>query len=98
MIENHVVNLELSKRLKELGLNKPSLFYWIYDEKNEKWDLWFTDDSPDENNQYNYIAAYVATELLNELPENLYINQEENKCDALAKMWIYLKENELLKA
>lgn len=140
MIENHVVNLELSKKLKELGINKKSLFYWIYEEKNEKWDIWFTDVHPDEDNPDNYISAYLATEIFEELPGNLYINEEtvlgshtaeytlirerikgvispylngvyyrnwdyiilgkfhnkeENECNALAKMIIYLIEKKL---
>lgn len=34
-LEDQVVSLDLSKKLKEIGVNKPSIFGWIYHEHSE---------------------------------------------------------------
>lgn len=145
MIENHVVNLDLSKRLKDLGFYKTSLFYWVVDEKKDHF-LVYGKEPLDKYElalsiEHIIYKAYVATELLEWLPEKLYIdeetvlgvdkkeytlirerikgvispylnivyyrnwdyiilgklrNQEENECNALAKMLIYLIEKGLI--
>lgn len=139
MIESHVTNFELSRRLHELRVNRDSLFLWI---DFGKCDLlcdisWYPSDYIKEPKQK--FPAYLATELFEILPmeikctpyidkehyEIIYldfgkINQkctgyyccyreksgvickgieymEDNICNALAKMLIYLIENGILK-
>jgi len=68
MIENHVIRLELADNLKNLGVNKNSLFIWQYDNKNEKWDCWLHDSGEKEDDD---IAAYTASEILEMLPDEV---------------------------
>lgn len=157
MIENHVVNLELSKRLKEFGYPQKSIFYWAFlpgkngnitIPKKDEFELFFYEEAAlfdysryqlqigkSHIEQYNltYYASPTATELFENLPsriknknpdeddyllkirkltgkteyqvyydalKSLFLFSIEEKLitNALAKMWIYLKENELLKA
>lgn len=77
MIENHVVNIELSKRLKELGFNKPSLFAWLYDRKNDEYESWYL-PGDDGGLSEKECKAYVATELLEWLPK--FIEDESEDC------------------
>lgn len=71
MIEQQVTNLELSKKLKELGVKQKSLFYWIQGSDN-KWGLnkhiW-EDVSP--KNFLNPVSAFLASELGEILPETV---------------------------
>jgi len=130
-LEQHVVSLELSKKLKELGIKQESQFYWVLSENlgNDNFYLW--DHKPTSTKQ-NW-SAYLATELLEILPYTVYWNDDEkgqfdnlklridvstghvysvyytgmlwttkglqienSLPNALAKMLIYLKENNLL--
>ena len=74
MIENHVTNLELSKKLKALGFKQESEFYWqrqylsrpIYTvEKREKLE---ESDKKLNTSSLRY-SAYLATELGEWLPK-----------------------------
>ena len=76
MIENHVVNLELSKRLKELGFDKDNFFYW------GNWGAHWTPKTSYKILRFNKnktvlskdsYRAYIATELLEILPEFLQL-------------------------
>lgn len=53
-IEKHVTNLELSKKMKELGFPQSSLFYWYEVEPNENF-IAYHEDKPFEINVKNPI-------------------------------------------
>lgn len=75
MIENHVVNLELSKRLYELGFKKDSIFSWNYEKDQNKWQIWWNEFQQDYPKQ---IPAYFSTELLEILPVFIKVWEENN--------------------
>lgn len=108
-LEEQVVSLELSKKLRELGVKQESLFYWKIEE-----------DEPYivmHNSRYKIghtISAFTVAELGEMLPEKVcwrgYTNydgkwsfefgdfkaQSETEAESRAKMLIYLIENNLI--
>lgn len=70
-LEDQVCSLELAKKMKELKIDKESLFYWVYqgdqfDVENKFWDIYEQGDfSPEEE---FVIPAYTASELADMLP------------------------------
>ncbi len=86
-IESHVTDLELSKRLEELGFNRITPYYWIVTEEVAflSWNP-PKSDVPNEldfitrtketgrKNYYDLIYAYLATELLEMLPHEINRN------------------------
>ncbi len=108
-LENQVVNLELSKKLKELDCPQDSLWYWTG--VNVEWEL---------RQGLGQYSAFTVAELGEMLPRNYYScklkkgwfmfkssskqdyeDMPELKTDteanARAKMLIYLLENKLIK-
>ena len=72
MNEKHIVSLELSKKLKEVGYPQEGEFWWVKHKKLEEWCL---SDTPNrENNEFfdssNFIRviAPLASELMERLP------------------------------
>lgn len=124
MINTHVTSLELSKKLKELGVKQESIFSHI--DYGGKYNVYPTDLFIKKEG-LDYVSAFLASELGEMLPDSLFecfdicIVKNESKyhiaysriimgedadveaeaddsnlADALAKMLIYLLENNLL--
>lgn len=76
-LNNLVTSLELSKRLKELGVKQESIFYWKgYEKDSDYWPDentpvidWVLDYDPSNKNYPNAISAYAAGELGEMLPQ-----------------------------
>ena len=96
MIE--VTNIELSVKLKELGICKPSYYFYEWtgatDNELERATVWgyFPDN----------VNAYSATSLKRLLPKNVAVNENvreigyqptDNKADKLARLLIYMIDN-----
>lgn len=76
-LNSQVCSLELAKRLKELGVNKSSLFYWI-GEKNVDISTFgiiyiheFGDLDENTLDQYDYYSAFTVSELGEMLPKTI---------------------------
>ena len=72
-MENHVTNLALSKKLKELGVKQESEFYWLLNPTPSK-DFWLGDkDMFEERKPYlqDFYPAFLASELGEILPEKI---------------------------
>ncbi len=67
-IENHVTSFELSKRLKELGVNKDSYFCWRKYAANN---TYYLSDSP----HGDAYPAYLASELGEMIPPGFSIKR-----------------------
>lgn len=111
-LENQVTNLELAKKLKELGVEQESLFYW----KQEAIHYWQKLDTKDLAAPSCY-SAFTVAELGEILPYWCFSTKQEKggyscmadypkwncgwqnadtEADARAKMLIYLLENKLM--
>lgn len=72
-LENQVCSLELAKKLKELGSNQHSIFYWkkypAFFEGNEIEPTWKIIDADSVwNSGHEYISAFTVAELGEILP------------------------------
>lgn len=86
-LESQVCNLELSKRLKELGVKQESLFSWVNDRgKSAIWDetMWSEFETP--NNPKFIASAFTVAELGEMLPKGYVTGytvwDDENKKNA----------------
>src|SRR3990167_9737514 len=78
-LENQVTSLELSKRLKELGIKQDSLFWWIIptdsdykaNPKNKSVLIYEKELCRDGNCGHKPISAFTVSELGELLPKNL---------------------------
>lgn len=89
-IEQQVTSLELSKQLKELGINNKSILGWVlYDYGNKQEfivikgtnDLypisWGGDRCKLQEQKDKEISAYTASELMEILPNSIFIKEQE---------------------
>jgi len=84
-LENQLVNLELSMRIKELGVPQDSVWYWI----NDGVDITQGKDPKDKVNEY--VSAFTVAELGYILPGRIITYQEKGKfiCEELENRCIY---------
>lgn len=66
-LEQQVTSLEISKRLKELGVKQESLFYWLNPFKQQDWQLVQTGEWS-LNGHHNFCSAFTVAELGDMLP------------------------------
>lgn len=67
-IEEQVINLDLAKRLKELGVKQDSLFYWEYIDENAYGVKFFPYCTPINNSVFIHYSAFTVAELGQLLP------------------------------
>lgn len=108
-LEQQVCSLELSKRLRELGVRQESLFWWYELYGEDRWTL-----APLSKSGNHTLAAYTVAELVEPMKDWMNGNDENNdtppdcplpNCmtelydpNFLARLLIYLIENGLLAA
>ena len=95
--EDIVVSLELAKRLKEAGVNSPSLFYWrVWDDKSVDIAMEHEDDfdySGAGRKVVEKIPAYTAAELMEKLPERIRVSERQHFFLVVYKLSISYKVN-----
>jgi len=76
-IEDNIASLELAKRLKEVGVSSPSLFYWrIWDDKSIDIAMEHEDDfdySGAGRKVVEKIPTYTSAELMEMLPSSIRV-------------------------
>ena len=77
-IESQVTSLELSKRLKELGIENDSLFYYCNIDGEGKYYIYYSEQMPEEfEYEGDPIAAFNVAELLSLLPNRITLPEGE---------------------
>ena len=80
--EDIVISFELAKKLKEAGVNSPSLFYWrIWDDKSVDIAMVDEDDfdySGAGRKVVEKIPAYTVTELMEKLPDCIRVDKDRH--------------------
>jgi hypothetical protein len=78
-LEQQVTNLELSKKLKELGVPQESLFYLQRmrngNHPNDRYSPWQFKMEKDIDRSYEYYSAFTAAELGEMLPWDIVISR-----------------------
>ena len=80
--EEVVISFELAKKLKEVGVSPPSLFYWrIWDDKSVDIAMGDEDDfdySGAGRKVVEKIPAYTVTELMGMLPDCIRVDKDRH--------------------
>ena len=66
-LEKQVVSLELSKKLKELGVKQKSCFDWVLPSIGDSWKVW--EVSTYKRSDRKFLSAYTVAELGEMLPQ-----------------------------
>lgn len=88
-LEDQVVNLELAKKLKKLGVKQESLFYWINSKEREEVgdrELCWINQQIGQNNSITsgkeilsrIASAFTVAELFEELPKGFYLGKDSD--------------------
>lgn len=95
--ENQVVNLDIAKRLKELGVKQESLWYW-YKWRNESWMI--GDDQKWLGTDWEHVSAFTVAELGELLPQGCYDYIQKRAAQKygkwIAKYWAIKEMYQLL--
>jgi len=95
--EDIVVSLELAKKLKEAGVDSPSLFYWrVWSDKSVDLVMEHEDDfdySGVGRKVIEKIPAYTAAELMEKLPERIRVSERQHFYLVVYKLSISYKVN-----
>lgn len=75
-LDKHVCDLKWAKRLKEIGIRQDTYFQWLYDAKNDKWDVaWYDFCDEDEI----HCAAFTAQDFIEIFPKLFKVARNLNK-------------------
>lgn len=86
-LEQHVISLELAKKLKELGVKQESVFAWFRNDGMSEWELdRYQDDWPKDEWPANDIRQYSVF-TVTELGEILSPHFSSHKCIGQPQQW-----------
>jgi hypothetical protein len=74
-IENQVCNLDLAKKLKELGVKQDSLFYWLYDFRTSE-SMLHREITEHSAKPFGHYSAFTVAELGEILPKFITVYEE----------------------
>jgi hypothetical protein len=79
-LDKHVCSLKWAQRLNEIGVRQDTYFHWLYDDKNEIWEVCWSDYFDEQDTHF---AAYTAQDFIDLFPKlfRLARNESEWKFD-----------------
>ncbi len=107
-LEKQVCTLKWAQRLKEIGVRQDTFFHWVYDKKNERWDVAWADEWDEED---VYCAAFTAQDFVDLFPKlfkfarndkewkfyceyaDMHLNDENNLADVFARILVSITKN-----
>jgi hypothetical protein len=107
-LEKQVCSLKWAKRLREIGIRQDTYYQWIYDYKNDSWDI-CASDYYDEDTVH--VAAFTAQDFIDLFPHlftfkrredqwifscdkiDMQVHDEENLADVFARILITITKN-----
>ncbi len=75
-LDKQVCSVKWAKRLKEIGIRQDTYFHWIYDEKNDIWEVSWTDyfDETD-----IHCSAFTVQDFVDLFPRLFKVARSENQ-------------------
>lgn len=93
-LEQQVTSLELSKRLKELGVKQESYFQWRCAENDVGTLTWWIEVGQGDYQYPNAISAYTTSELGEKMLKRIKIHVYR---DTSGKWWVNMPKSEIAK-
>lgn len=91
-LNKQVVNLELSKKLKELGYPQEGLFMWV--ESYASVEIWGTTNIGQYPSYSMLCVAPTVAELLDKMPSGARVlDWSLDKCDGIYTCWLFRTDN-----
>ena len=83
-LDKQVCSLNWARRLCEIGVRQDTYFHWIYDEKNDKWEVSWTDYFDEDDMHF---AAFTAQDFVDLFPRLFKFARNDNEwkfyCEAI---------------
>lgn len=78
-LEKHVCDLKWSQRMKEIGIRQDTYFQWVYDKKNDIWEVTLCDYFDESDEDEIHCAAYTVQDFVDIFPK-LFRFARDNGC------------------
>lgn len=107
-LEKNVCSRKWAERLKEIGVRQDTYFFWMYDKKQERWDVGWSDYFDEDD---IYCAAYTVQDFVDLFPRlfkfardghewkfyceyaDMHLENEEKLADVFARILIAITKN-----
>jgi hypothetical protein len=107
-LEKNVCSRKWAERLKEIGVRQDTYFHWIYDKKNEQWDVGWSDYFDEDD---FHCSAFTVQDFIDLFPRlfkfsrnehewnfyceyaDIHLEDEENLANVFARILIAITKN-----
>lgn len=86
-IESYVCSFEQAKKLKDLGVEQDSLFWWTHNKKLISWKI--MNRKPEPIDRYDFCSAFTSQELEGLIMNNTTWREEETFVQGLIKFKLF---------